>query len=336
MFVHNETPLQARLKRGAIQRPKLPLEEDFAAVHDSPDELCLASVTIHERYVYDGVRLRPAPGEFPPELNSAFDAPLTNGTSVTATGIVDGSTSAVLARRVRLLVGPDLVEVVCRGPRWWRTVRGQIVPSEPPSFAPFKLGWEHSMGGTFTLPPGPDPETGLPQPGGELPHPMNPKGVGYAPMGRYVEGMPLPRVELLGDQLSAVGQEPIPGGLAPAGDLPGMRWRIPYDARTQLPRSSHTSPFFIHHSAPFYLVFDRVVPGTRVEVAGFARGEVQWEIPLPRAQVRWTGAVDGATGTRLRAVHLDLEESALHVLVQHTIVTRTRLPRTAIISEATR
>jgi hypothetical protein len=334
VFVHNATGLRARLKRSSIQRPTLPLEGNLAGAHDAPDELFLASVTIHERYVHDGARLWLDPGEHPRELESAFDAPLTNGTSVTASGVVDGSTSAVLARRVRLVVGPDLIEVVCRGPRQWRTVRGQLLPSEPTPFEPFKLGWEHAFGGRFVLPPGVDPESGLPQPGGELPHPMNPMGMGYAPGGRYEEGMPLPRVELLADQLSAVGQEPIPGGLGPACDLPGMRWRIPYDPRTQLPRSSHSSPFFIHHSAPFYLVFDTVLPGTRVQVLGFSGGEVQHEVPRPRSRVRWEGA-DGATGTRLRAVHLDLEQGALHLLVQHTLVMRKRLPRAALITEAT-
>jgi hypothetical protein len=335
VFVHNETKLRASLKKGAIERPERPLGEDPFNDPGTPTlERVFATVAVHERFRWERGRLIPEAGPLPKELDAAFEAPLTNGTSVTVAGVVDGSTRGMLARRVRLGVGEESLDLVCRGPRQWMRSGQRLVPSEPAPFEPFALDWKHAYGGVLSLPPGRDPRSGLPHPAGELPHPMNPAGVGYAPYGSIREGVPLPRVELLHDQMVSPEDSPIPGGVTPCSDLPNMRWRIPYDPRTQLSRSCHRSPFFIHHPAPFYLVFDALRLDAVVTLTGLRGGDVSFTVPPSRSRVRWDGLSGGsAVGTRIRALHVDVDQSAAHVVVQHTVATRNRLPRQAIVQE---
>lgn len=336
MFVRNGTPLPVCLKR-------MSMPEDLRVAPRSPfeppptdrKELHFATLTSVECYRLESGRWAATPATVPDELRSAFECGLTHGASVTVSGHVQGSSKGQLATRVRATVHQSTVELVCRGPRSWRRMAdGSFVTTPLSSFDPFPLDWSLAFGGTVRVPAGIDEFSRLPRPAFEARHPLNPLGRGHIVEHARAEGVELPRIELLGDQVRTPEDQPIPGGLGICPPSAALRWVMTPDPRMQLGRESHRSPFFPLHVAPFYLVFDELSPGTAVTLEGMRAGNLTFTIPPPRAVVSWRGAPPSKTGTRLRTLHLDADAGVATLLVQHAIVLPgTKFPRDVVISE---
>ena len=89
---------------------------------------------------------------------------LWHGSSVTVTGTVyDTKREGCVTATV--VVGQELRRLHVFGDRWWRRRRGQLVPSDAKAFDQLPLSFRLAYGGTVSHGPGPDPSTGLPQPG---------------------------------------------------------------------------------------------------------------------------------------------------------------------------
>lgn len=335
MFVDNPTSLRVQLGRAALEEnARLSVPVPFAQPPEPERTRRFATLSVHEAYRIERGALVAATAALPSELELTFQATATNGTSVTAAGLVHGTLRGELARRIRLGVGAESVELVCRSPRTWvRTVAG-FAPSQPQPFEPFALGWEHSFGGAVHTPPGIDERTRLPHPGYSSADLYNPGGIGFLTHEREAEGKPLPRIEHLGDQLMHPLARPIPGNIAACPELVSMRWRNPVDARTDLGRTCHHSPFVGYHAGPLHCIFDDVRAGTSVAIEGLLSGTIQFAVPRPRSFVKWDSRGRGASGTRIRAVHVDAEAGVIHLLVQHAILMPGEaLPRGAILGE---
>jgi hypothetical protein len=347
VFVENATSLRVHVGRASLEdNPKLQLPVGPEGPPPADHTRRFATITVHEAYAFERasaqqqgteVRLVPAVAALPPELELTFETTATNGTSVTAIGLVEGSGRGKLARAVTLRVGPEAVELVARSPRIWVRGRAGLEPSPATPFEPFPLAWTESFGGEIRIAPGVDARTGLPHAGFVLPDLYNPSGKGLVLTDDDAEGRPLPRIELLSDQLVRPTDRPIPGNLAPCTTLFSMRWRNPFDARTQLARRCHASPFLGYHAGSLHCVFDDVQPGTAIAVLGLFGGDLGFDAPAPRSVIHWDGFEalrrrGAAFGTRLRTLCVDTEQRVLHALVQHTcLMPDDRLPRGATL-----
>ncbi len=336
MFVENPTSLRVHLGRASLEENArlslpLPLEPPPQAERSRR----FATLSVHECYRIDRGTLARVQAPLPAELELTFEATATNGTSVTASGLVQGTSRGELARRVRLAVGSEHVELVCRSARYWVRSGAGFAPSQPRAFEPFSLRWEDAFGGAVHTPPGIEPRTGLPHPGYSSSDLYNPGGTGFLTDEREAEGKPLPRIELLNDQLLHPAARPIPGNIAVCPELVSMRWRNPVDARTDLGRACHRSPFVGYHAGPLHCIFDDVGVGTQVAVEGLLGGTVQFTVPRSRSFVKWDSRGRGASGTRLRTVHVDAELGMVHLIVQHAILMPDDLlPRGAVLGES--
>lgn len=348
MFVENATSLRVHIGRASLQhnpRLRLPVGPDGPPPAESTRRF--ATLTVHEAYALEqtgahaggpAVRLVPTQAALPPELELTLETTATNGTCVTAIGLVEGSGRGKLARTVTLRVGPEAVELVARSPRNWVRGRAGLEPSPATPFEPFPLAWTESFGGEVRIAPGVDSRTSLPHPGFVLPDLYNPSGKGLVLSDDDAEGCPLPRIELLSDQVVRPTDRPIPGNLAPCPTLFSMRWRNPFDARTQLARRCHASPFLGYHAGSLHCVFDDVQPGTAIAVLGLVGGDLGFDAPTPQSVVRWDGLETlhrrgAAFGTRLRTLYVDTEQRVVHALVQHTcLMPDDRLPRSATLA----
>lgn len=338
MFVHNRTRLPVCLKR--MSMPEEPRPIDAFPFEPPPADarvIHFASATVAEAYAIEGERLVPIVANLPDALQPTFECGITNGTSVTASGVVEGASGGRLASRVRLGVGREAVELVCRGPRrWQRLSDGRFEATPPRPFEPFALDWALAYGGKVHVPAGVHPGSTLPHPAHDVPHMFNPEGTGYVMTADQADGVALPRVELLDQQVSSPADQPIPGGLTPYVGMGSMRRGNRLDARFQLGRDCHKSPFFPNHAAPFYLVFDELSPGLDLTLQGMKGGVLSLKIPAPRASVEWHAATPFKRGTRLRGVHIDADAARLFLIVQHmVIVSGKRLPREAVVKEQT-
>ena len=64
-------------------------------------------------------------------------------------------------------------------------------------------------------------------------------------------------------------------------------------------------------------------------------GNIQFAVPRPRSFVKWDARGRGASGTRLRSVHIDAETGTIHLIVQHAILMPgDALPRAAVLGES--
>ena len=335
MFVHNETKLRVHLGRASLEENagvSFPLRFEPQPAPERVQRF--ATLCVHVAYRIERDTLAPVEVPLPAELERSFAATATNGTSVTVNGLVHATLRGELARRVTLRVGREQVELVCRSARHWLRGPAGFVPSQATAFEPFALRWEHSFGGTEHTPPGIEPRTRLPHPGYDSMDAYNPGGTGFMTEERRAEGKALPRIELLHDQLLHPLARPIPGNLAPCPELTSMRWRNPLDARTDLGRACHRSPFVGFHVGPLHCIFDDLAAGTELRVEGLLAGNVQLTLPQPRSFVRWDSRGRGASGTRFRAAHLEAEQGVLHLLVQHAILMPgEELPRAAVLGE---
>lgn len=335
MFVENHTALRAHLGRASLEEnPRLSVPLGLAP-QPAPDRTRrFATLTVHEAFGFEGGSLVRMPALLPPELELTMQATATNGTCVMATGMVEGTSRGTLAQRVTLRVGRDAVQLVCRSARTWERTHAGFVPSKPTAFDPFPLTWTEAFGGVVATPPGVDPHSKLPHPGFTSADLYNPLGKGLVLREEHAEGTPLPRVELLSEQMLRPLDRPIPGGLAPCAEVVSLRWRNPLDERTHFARRCHQSPFVGYHAGSLQCVFEDLSAGTEVAIEGLVGGPLRLLAPRPRTFVRWDSRERGASGSRLRTLLIDSERRVVHVLVQHAILMPgDTLPRGATLGE---
>lgn len=252
-------------------------------------------------------------------LDRAVEAPAWDGTSFTASGVIQTPLRGSLVRHVALRAEGYQLQLVARGRRKWIRTGSQLVPGPIEPWEPLEMTWSDAYGGSFELPAGLDPVTGLPHPTVTSGHPTNQMGKGYFISADRAVGNEVPRIELLEDQLASFGQFAIPGCTAPCSG-PAMGMTMPLPDKHPLQSHCHRSAFQMYHTAPAYLVLPPLAAGSRVSTKGF-EGDLDFLVPTPRVKPRAKrGRAKARYGTRLRAVHLDTSRQCAIVIWQHVVV----------------
>jgi len=255
----------------------------------------------------------------PQALHACFNATAWDGTSVTASGAIAAPPRGKLAQRVGLRVGEIQRTLVARAARRWLRQRDKLVLGTDEEWQPMALDWSQAFGGSVEMPAGKDPISGLPRPAFVGMHPQNPIGKGFAPEDR-AEGLELPRLELLEDQLTRFGELPIPGCFAACGGrLSGLTARIP--EKHPLAMGSYRSLLAPHHVAPAFLIMPWLATGTQVHLNG-VETELRFELPTSTLKVRARSKHPVRQGTRLRAINLDADAQSVTCVWQHAVVTK--------------
>jgi hypothetical protein len=323
MFVRNRTVHKASLARGHVS-----------------DTLSVATVVVESTYRIDergslhvDSERKAAPTDPPTTAHYA----LWHEVSVTAYGTVHGPAKPPFVMAASLRVGDVLRRVAVFGDRRWeRPFGGDLVPSAPAPFDALPLSFDRAFGGKFDMPPGPDPSTGLPHPGGTMAFAKNPEGRGFYLDAASAEHGLLPNIELPDQLVQKWDDRPEPAGFAPCSELVALRISDEFllrmtGLRPDSPPPEWTPATFapyapvvamraIHH-APGRLIFPAVPPGTRIELSGVGRKPLRFDVPEPPARIvtASTSESDAQTGSplrpELRSIHIDAD--GRHVLVAH-------------------
>ncbi|MBK9265894.1 MAG: DUF2169 domain-containing protein [Polyangiaceae bacterium] len=323
MFVRNRTEHKATLTRGHVS-----------------DTLSVATVVVVSTYRIDergalhvDSNRKAAPTDAPTTEHYA----LWHEVSVTASGMVYGPARPPFVVAVSLRVGDVLRRVAVFGDRRWeRAFGGDLVPSDPAPFDALPLAFDRAYGGKFDMPPGPDPLTGFPHPGGTMAFAKNPEGRGFYLDAASAEDGLLPNIELPEKLVQKWDDRPEPAGFAPCPELVALRMTDDFllrmtGLRPESPPPEWTPATFaphmpvvamraIHH-APGRLIFPTVPAGTRIELTGLGRKPLRFDVPGPPAKVvtASSNAPNAPTGSplrsELRSIHIDADER--HVLFAH-------------------
>lgn len=305
MFLQNKTAHLVKLARGDV----------------SPD-LCIAAITLRVVHRLSPTGLVPWEGPRPPldtdPPETVLDQALWKDTSVTIAGTVRGPRRSPNVARVDLHVGSEQRTVLVFGDRQWVRNAGKLVPSLPAPFDEKPLSWALAFGGTYELPPGPDPVTGRPHPGGPVPYILNPAGTGFYRSERAAEGQALPSIERREGGVATWCDQPRPAGFAPCPDLFGLRVPGPAPSEPENPEwHLETMLRFLHH-APGELVFADLAPGAPIQLSGVGPAPVSFEVPRsPVAVSTIRGKSSERVGFRIRAVHVSQEDGAVLVDYAH-------------------
>ncbi len=306
MFVHDRTGSKLTCRRADLPAPEGEPPRRFAVLMS-----CEA---------YDARSGAHAAGaEAPPALAPALGAPVWEGTAVSVAGEVLPPGRGALARRVTLRVGSVERTLVGRGTRRWvRTRDGSLAPSAPEAWEPLDMSWAEALGGTEPVPAQRDAATGLPSPAYVAHHPQNFDGKGFVFREADAVGRELPRLELLEDQQASPAQPALPGCFAPCTPRqPGMGV-VPTSHPSSL--GALKTELVVPYTAPGYLVFPWLAPGTRVATSGMT-SDVVAEVAGPRIELRSRRPESGAQyGVRLRAVHVDTHRGITFLVWQHTVL----------------
>lgn len=310
MFIRNSTGREIICRRGDAELPSRGLSVRFA------------NVMSYDCYHQGESSLQVEPeATCPVELRRALDATAWDGTSVTAVGSVRPPEQGLLMRQVALRVGAVARTLVARGPRHWVRRGQEWEPSAPAAWQPLSMCWTAAFGGSVQLDAGKDETSGLPRPAFTAMHPQNPDGKGFTPHDRP-EGVELPRLELLEDQLTRFGDLPLPGCFAPLEPRLAAMASRPH-LRHPLHETSYGSLLSPLHVAPGYVVFPWLAAGTRVELTGL-NGALSLSIPAATVRVLASRPRGFGTGVRLRAIHLDADRRQVSCVWQHAFVTERR------------
>lgn len=305
MFVQNNSACPVRLARAHVS-----------------DALHVAAVTLRAEYRISESGLVPWEGPRTPldtdPPKSVAEEPLWEGTSVTAAGSVLGRLQAPAVARVDLHVGIETRTLLVFGERRWLRNAGKLARGVPAPFEEVPLSWSLAFGGSYELAPGLDPVSRRPHPGGRVPHPLNPGGMGFYKDERAAEGQPLPAIEWREGGITTWSDQPRPAGLAPCPDLVGLR------APTAPPVESGDPEWHLRtvlrslHHAPGELVFADLPPGTPIRLAGVGASPVSFEIPPSPVRVATVrGKSTEAAGFRVRSVHVSRGDGAVLVDYAH-------------------
>lgn len=319
MFVKNTTRFRPALARGKMT-----------------EQTGVASITVDVDYTIASGALEPR--QAPPEPGPA-DPPsiaglaLWAGASVTASGTVYGPPRPPYVRPVCLTVGSEVRRVIVFGDRRWEPSPsgGELRAGLPAPFASLPLSFDHAFGGSYDRPPGLDPITRLPHPGGLVQYPLNAGGRGFYRDAASAAGQRLPNIELPDQLVSRWDATPEPAGLAPCPELPGLRLsaiaesmarrvgeRVDAAAAIQdiAAANALANALRVQHYAPGRLIFDALTPGVAVRIEGL--GPRALELVLPSSPVR----VEAAPGRReirpaVRRLHIDADRAVARVTYGH-------------------
>lgn len=288
---------------------------------DVSDDLLVGTVIVRGEYRLSASGLVPWEGVRPgleTDVPTTSEHAIWDGTSVTVAGTVHGPTRPPHLVRVDLQVGDELRTVLVFGERRWVRNAGKLVVSTPAPFETAPLSWALAFGGAYEIPAGPDPIRGLPHPGGQVPYPLNPGGMGFYRDAAVAEGRPLPRIERRETLIRTPEDQPRPAGLAPCPELTGLR--LPSSA----PAEGDDAEWHLRtmlraiHPAPGELIFESLAPATPVRVGGV--GPAVLDFPLPRSPVRVStqrGKTSEEVGFRIRAVHVSVDDGAVIIEYAH-------------------
>jgi hypothetical protein len=305
MFLRNHTETPAVCTRGTI---------DLA---NGTPARSITTVATCEGFAL-GDDLKPADVPAPPFLAPVMRATILDGTGVTLAGEIPPPERGLLAARASLRLGAVEQILVARGPRHWVRCGGDLIPSQPEPWTPLEMQWSEAFGGSDTLEAGRDPLSGLPTPQVTVSDPRNPSGKGFAFTMAKAVGRSLPRIELLGEQLTrwshlSSNGAPMPGCFAPCNDVVAMTVGSP--PGTGRPHRLLAA----HHVAPWYLIMPTAAPETRCIVTGLG-ATIDFVVPRSRLELRATGKPRGARiGTRLRALHIDARARRAFAIWHHVV-----------------
>jgi hypothetical protein len=329
MFVRNRTPYEATLIRGHLS--------------ETTD---VASIVVHSvfRIEADG-RLAPVfdrePSSADPPRTSRYA--LWHEVSVTVSGTVHGPSHAPYVVPIAVSVGQKRVAVAVFGDRRWeRSFDDDLLPSDPAPFDAMALSFERAFGGGFDIPPGPDPATGLPHPGGKAAYPKNPSGRGFYRDEAMAEGALLPNIEYADELIEKWDDKPEPAGFSPCPDLVALRLDDDFLLRTTGLRPGAPPAMTVEALAPYApavamriphhatgrLIFSEVPPGTPIEVSGVARRAIRFAVVAPPVSVVTASSdkPDAKLGRplrpELRLVHIDADGG--YVIFEHGYTTTYR------------
>jgi hypothetical protein len=303
MFVHNSTRFEPVLSRGTLT-----------------DALTVGAIVVEAQVDLLGrERLRPAPAAGPQDPPAHHvRRPLWRGTSVTILGDVTAPPGPPYVRRVDIRIGGRTRSVVVFGERRWRS-EGERA-TDPARFDVVSLDASRAFGGFYQVPPGPEPGTGRPHPGGRVEYPLNPGGTGFYPDATRSRGKSLPQIEWLDDRVRSWRDRPAPAVLAPCPDLPGLRvWG---DASHRTGENPYAMALQLQHHAAAPLIFEGVAPGVAIGVFGMRRAV---DLVLPAGPVLVTMGPQrkaAPLAERIRSVHLDTRRQTARVTYEYAFQRR--------------
>lgn len=255
--------------------------------------------------------------------------PLWKGTSVTVAGTVYGPSAPPFLRRVDFRVGRHIRRFVVFGERRWDR-RGEAA-SSPEAFEHLRLDVRQAFGGAYTLPPGPDPATRLPQPGGRVEYALNPAGVGFHPDASAAAGQCLPRVERVEDRVTSWRDQPVPAVMTPCPDLAALRLR-----GSGADAANEVAPLFrLMHHAPADMIFAGLGAASELELVGVGGSPIRLAIgPSPVDVSAHWGRHAEQLPARVRSVHIDADARTVRTIhAHHLIYPRSRVPSRLEISD---
>lgn len=251
----------------------------------------------------------------PPDVRKAL---LWRGTSVTAFGHAHGPSRGPHVAAVRLCAGDRFVDLAVYGNRRWeRMAWGGWMQSAPEPFDAIPLSWERAYGGTVHLEPGFLPGTQMPHPGGEMPYPANPGGIGFLFDEARASGAPIPNVEDPAALVSAPLDQPLPVGLAPCPQHAALR-PVPTAERPDVVSALEQTLIMQHH-APGSLIFtEPLSAGTPIETYGVGGTHLRFVLPASPITVRLRrGTRALPTRERIRSVHVDGDKRRVRITWGH-------------------
>jgi hypothetical protein len=265
--------------------------------------------------------MQPVPASMPGRLDPPPDhtrRPLWRGTSVTIAGDIVAPPRAPYVRRVDVRIGDHVRSVVVFGERRW--LSGAERATEPAPFDVVPLDTSRAYGGVFELPPGPEPGTGLPHPGGLVAYPLNPTGKGFYPDASRASGQPLPQVEWLDQRVRSWRDRPVPAVLGPCPDLPGLRLSVELIEKWR--ENPYAMALRLQHHATASMIFDDLRPGVDLALRGMGR---PIQLRVPEGPVVVTAGSDAravALPERVRSVHLDARRQIARLTYEYSFQRR--------------
>lgn len=314
MFVKNRTPFRPVLAKGnlsdSIAVGAISIEHVYRILRDGRLELCA------ER-----------PATQPTDPPDILRQPVWAGASVTAAGTVHGPSAAPFLRPVSLTVGREIRRLVVFGERRWQsTIFGELEASAPERFESMELSFAKAFGGGVDILPGIDERSGLAQPGGRSPYPLNGDGIGYYRDLASAKHAPLPNIELADQMITRWDDKPMPGCFVPCPTLVGLRLQTPALLALLKGRSAETAERRVEfsvraglnllHHAPGYLIFDGLGVTTPIRLEGLGGRPLSFGVPPPEAAVhlRHRRERTGVSGV-LRSLHVDADQETVSCVV---------------------
>ena len=304
--------------------PNVVVRRGQVAITPGGPESAFAAVMVHEAWELGATGVwRPSDAGPPAELSRALNAPLWNGTAATVSGVVSPPERGKRFRLVEWRVGETTHSLVARAQRSWVRLGGGLVPGPEQRWEDLTLSWTEAFGGSYSLQARKDPLSGLPSPAYRPAHPLNPLGKGFRLASDAQEGVALPRLELLQEQLSTPTALPTPGCFAPLPIVCAGMGAAPQAAADVLLGKDQLTDKSL---APHYLWQDWLKAGARLECHGLGPTLAACVQP-PRSAIGWASRRRNARlGTRLRAAHLDAAARVFHQVFQHLVVAEGSVP----------